>query len=76
VTAMSENEDLAGRFADLEARFAHQEETIQALSDMTAEQWEAIEGLRRQVGRLKDQLSAVEDESSTALSENQKPPHY
>jgi len=73
---MTTEDDLSQRMADMEARLAHQDETIQALSDMTAEQWEAIEALTRQVGRLKDQLAAVEDGAGAALAENAKPPHY
>ena len=73
---MSVNEDLAQRFADMEIRLAHQDETIQALSDMTAEQWDAIGALQRLVVRLKDQLAGAEDGAVSALSENDKPPHY
>ncbi|MDD9878732.1 MAG: SlyX family protein [Magnetovibrio sp.] len=66
----------ADRLAELETRFVHTEQALQDLSDMTTEQWAAIDALKREVRRLKDQIATLEDRPGAAAPEDEKPPHY
>ena len=46
---MSEIDDLQGRLTALESHSAHQDGTIEDLSEMVNRQWTEIEALRREV---------------------------
>ena len=73
---MSAPDDLDVRLADLEARFVHAEQTLQDLSDMTRQQWDLIDALKREIERLKDRAAALEDRAQLPNTEDEKPPHY
>lgn len=67
--------ELDSRMADLEARLAFQDDTIQALNDVLVEQQRAIDRLQAQMGMLarrqEDLQSRIGGEEDEAL-----PPHY
>ena len=74
---MTNGKDADDRLADLESRFAHTELALQDLSDVTREQWDEIDRLKRQVERLKDRITEQEQGGGgTPRLEDQKPPHY
>ena len=74
---MTNGKDADDLLADLESRFAHTELVFQELSDVTREQWEEIDHLKRQVERLKDRIAELErGDGGTPQLENEKPPHY
>ena len=74
---MAEVYEVGDRLADLESRFAHTELVLQELSDVTREQWEEIDHLKRQVEHLKDRIVELErGDGGTPQLDNQKPPHY
>ena len=74
---MTEVYDVDDRLADLESRFAHTELVLQELSDVTREQWEEIDHLKRQVEHLKDRIAELErGDGGTSQLENEKTPHY
>lgn len=73
---MSESEDLRERCERLESHLAHQEATIQDLSDTVRDQWEIIDALRRDISRLTDRLAAVEDEITADQPKDPPPPHF
>ncbi|WP_312247265.1 SlyX family protein [Stutzerimonas nitrititolerans] len=67
--------ELDSRMADLEARLAFQDDTIQALNDVLVEQQRAIDRLQAQMGMLarrqedlQGRIGGEEDEAP--------PPHY
>ena len=49
--------DLEKRIVDLECRYSLQEATIETLSDVVAEQQAQLDGLTRQLGQLRGELS-------------------
>ena len=50
---------------------------IRDRSDVTREQWDEIDRLKRQVERLKDRITELEQGvGGTPRLEDQKPPHY
>lgn len=71
---MGETDDLKRRIEALETAAAHQEKTIDELNETITAQWKVIEGLKRQLRRLGDELAEV----GAALPQApvQKPPHY
>lgn len=64
------------RLDRLEAHVAHQEGTIQDLSEMIARQWEVIEDLKRRVDRQVDRLGRLETDVESVLPQDAPPPHY
>ena len=65
------------RIAELEIQLAHQEATIQELSDAAAKQWDTIDELVIKVNDLKDRIAALEGEANkTSLEDEAPPPHY
>ena len=73
---MGESGDLRERCDNLEGHVAHQEATIQDLSDTVRDQWAAIDALRREIAGLKDRLSAVEGDVVAGLPKEPPPPHF
>ena len=72
---MVAREDLEKRISELEARSAHQESTIQDLSDGISKQWEVIDSLTRSIGFFKDKiLNLVEGAQTNHV--DKPPPHY
>ncbi|MEL0105939.1 MAG: SlyX family protein [Rhodospirillales bacterium] len=65
------------RLTELEAQVAHQEATIQDLSDTAAKQWDTIDELTAKVNDLKDRIAALEDDLKFQSSQEEAPPpHY
>ncbi|MBT3147042.1 SlyX family protein [Neptunomonas phycophila] len=71
---MPEN-DQEQRISDLEMRVAFQEDTLDKLSDVIAEQDRIIIDLRRAITLLNDQLKKV-DTRQDLPSDEPPPPHY
>ena len=70
---MPEN-DQEQRISDLEMRVAFQEDTLDKLSDVIAEQDRIITDLRRAITLLNDQLKKVDTRQD--LPSDEPPPHY
>ncbi|MGI0117004.1 SlyX family protein [Zooshikella sp. RANM57] len=60
---------------DLQTQIAFQEDLLQALNKVVAEQQKSIDALRREVDYLKDQLQTL-PELIQASQQPEKPPHY
>lgn len=74
---MSDGSDADDRLAELESRFAHTERALQDLSDVTRQQWDETDRLKRQVERLKDRIAELEQgPGDAAPATDEKPPHY
>jgi SlyX protein len=67
---------LDARVEKLEIWVAHQDQVIADLSSTTAAQWAQIEDLTRQVKRLLDRLSQVEQGGAADPADEPPPPHY
>ncbi len=72
---MNDVETLRARVEALEMSRAHQERTIEDLSDALAGQWKQLEALNRQVARLADQVQEAQAAAGTGEAEP-PPPHY
>ncbi len=66
--------DIEARVEALEILTAHQDRTIEELHEVISEQWKQLETLKRQLGRLDDQLREVE--AGMPAAPIQRPPHY
>ena len=73
---MNELEALAARLESLETSVAHQDQTIEDLNRTITEQWKAIEGLKRQMARLSDELAEAQSGAGLNASREPPPPHY
>ncbi len=74
---MTELESMNQRLTEMEAHLAHQDVTLQHLSDNAAKQWATIDTLEQAVQRLKLRLVGLEDSGSSVSSgDDQPPPHY
>ena len=62
------------RIEALEIHAAHQSQVIEDLNETVAEQWAAIDALRRQLTATIDRLEAAE--TRAGLPPAQQPPHY
>jgi SlyX protein len=71
---MGELDDLRARLEKLEVLSAEQERTIEELNETITGQWREIEGLKRQIAKLDDELREVE--AGMPAPPIQKPPHY
>lgn len=75
---------MADKTHHLEELIAHQEQRIQDLSDMVAQQWDSIDLLKKQILRLHDKMTAMAENagseedglSVTEVAALNKPPHY
>ncbi len=63
------------RLTTLEMRTAEQEKTIEELSGQIAEQWKAIEGVRRKLDALADRFLVLEEQTAPDVPIT-KPPHW
>ena len=73
---MSDNTELVKRLLEMESHLAHQEGTIQDLSDIIAGQRNTISALSDKVERLKERLLALEDDVRNPEAKDAPPPHY
>jgi SlyX protein len=62
------------RITALEERIAYQDQTIEDLNAAILDLWKEVESLRRQVGKLGDQLSQVA--ADVPQAPEPPPPHY
>lgn len=61
------------KLTEIEMTLAHQEQTIQELSDIVTSQWKEIETLKRRLDKTLAKIEQLEEGDTPA---NQKPPHY
>jgi len=66
------SQDMEERITALEMTVTHQEQTINALSDVINEQWTEIAKLKNELGRLDETKADIEPEEEAT----QRPPHY
>lgn len=62
------------RVTALEERIAYQDQTIEELNASILELWKEIEGLRRQLGKLGDELRTIA--ADVPQAPEPPPPHY
>ncbi|MBD9374283.1 SlyX family protein [Rhizobium sp. ARZ01] len=69
--------DLAtsSRVAALEEHIAHQDRTIEELSDQLAEQWKVVEQMRAKLDQLTERFLVLEGNALEAPAIT-RPPHY
>ena len=63
------------RIADLEVKFAFQQETIDSLNDTVTKQWAAIDRLSRALDRVQSDVADMEAGQRDPKGEP-PPPHY
>lgn len=74
---MAEPKSTRRRLDEIEAQLAHQDATVQNLSDNAAKQWATIDELEQALKRLKERFRALEETSrSAAIGGDPPPPHY
>ena len=64
------------RLVELELRYMQQEHTIQELNEIVCRQEVVLEGLKREIFVLKEQMLAVSPSLTRTPSEEEPPPHY
>ena len=64
------------RIQALEEMVAHQDATIQDLSDVISKQWDSLQSYSVVVERLKARMSDIEDSVEQTPEANVKPPHW
>ncbi len=62
------------RIVALEERIAYQDQTIEDLNETILQLWKEIEGLKRQIGKLGDELSTLA--ADVPQAPEPPPPHY
>lgn len=67
---------LATRLDNLEIHVAHQNETIEALNQITEKQWREIDRLSRSLEKMTGRLQAVEESVPGPSGPEAPPPHY
>lgn len=67
---------MKSRIEDLEIRFAHQEHSIEQLSEQIRQQYQVIDDLRAQVRYLHTRLEALGHAAVASPAEEGPPPHY
>ena len=65
---------LTARIEALESRIAHQDRVIDDLNVTVTAQWQEIDGLKRQIARLGDQMQDVQ--ARVPEGPEPPPPHY
>ena len=68
--------DSEQRLMALESHIAHQDGTIEDLSEMVNKKWATIEALQRELSQMQARLGRVEDDTGPAQPDHQPPPHY
>jgi SlyX protein len=69
------NDDSASRIAALEEHVAHQDRTIEELSDQLSVQWKLVEQMRAKLDQLTERFLVLE-EGSLEAPPITRPPHY
>ncbi len=72
---MSDTEILK-RIDRLETHVAHQEQMIEDLQKVIADQWTDIERLTRKLAALGSRVEAVEEQADAPAPAEPPPPHY
>ncbi|WP_417449181.1 SlyX family protein [Kordiimonas sp.] len=67
--------DTDSRMADLEMKFAFQQETIDSLNDIVTKQWALIDRLTRRLDKLQGEMAELEAGRSDNKADP-PPPHY
>lgn len=74
---MNSTED---RLVELQTRFAFQEDTLQALNEVTARQQQQIDALSRELKLHRDKLLELTDAQAERMMQgeaiDERPPHY
>ncbi len=73
---MSDTPTPEERFGELESRIAHQDGVIEDLNETITRQWDELDKLTRQIGRLNDRVVALEGDLQSVLPKDRPPPHY
>lgn len=73
---MDDIDTLRSRIEALEIARAHQERSVEDLSEALAAQWKQIEALNRQVARLADQVQEAQAAAGGGEVPDPPPPHY
>ena len=74
---MTDPENTRQRLDEMESHLAHQETTIQNLSDNAAKQWATIDRLEQAGESLKERFRVLEETSrSSSTGYDAPPPHY
>lgn len=73
---MSDNKVLATRLEALETQAAFQDQTIDDLNKTITDQWAEFDKLKRELLRLKAQLSDVQSSMDAPDAGEPPPPHY
>ena len=68
--------DRTAKLDDLEAHVAHQDYTVQDLSDVVLRQWDTIKLLGEKLERIETRLRDLENEISAGSLKEESPPHY
>lgn len=71
---MALSDDLEARLETLETTVAHQERIIEDLNATITVQWQEIDGLKRRLARLDEELREIE--AGLPALPSQRPPHY
>ena len=69
------NDDSASRIAALEEHVAHQDRTIEELSDQLSAQWKLVEQMRAKLDQLTERFLVLE-EGTLEAPPITRPPHY
>ena len=69
-------DNVEDRLQALEELVAHQDSTLQDLSDVISKQWDSLQTYSVVVERLKARLSDIEDTMEHTPEANEKPPHW
>lgn len=73
---MSEKLDIEQRLEAMEIGIAHQDNTIEELSDVVVKQWAEISRLNDELKFLKSKIEVLEQGRESPSLEDEKPPHY
>ena len=71
-----ENQAVLSRLAELEARFAFQDDQIIHINAQLTEQQSRLRALEDALRRLRSELTSMQAEPATGLDNEPPPPHY
>lgn len=73
---MTDKNDLTTRLEALETQVAFQDQTIDDLNKTITDQWAEFDKFKREIARLKAQLSDVQSSIDSPGAGEPPPPHY